>query len=175
MALVLAMVVLLACLGLCRAGYHSTALATATALLPPLSNVPMARLPLQARGGAGTGARGVAQGVPRRAGARWAAREALMLGRCGGCHHAERRAQRQAGFAGSRLRLTAPPPSCSNRAPPLPAGPAGEVLVDHKRSAIAITRRDMACMAHLQVGGRGCWRGRARKRSRIGWACSFGA
>ena len=30
------------------------------------------------------------------------------------------------------------------------AGPSGDVLVDHARSAIQITRRDMACMAPLQ-------------------------
>ncbi|KAL4452571.1 hypothetical protein ABPG75_008233 [Micractinium tetrahymenae] len=32
----------------------------------------------------------------------------------------------------------------------LAPGPAGEVLVDHARSAIQLTRRDMACMASLQ-------------------------
>lgn len=32
----------------------------------------------------------------------------------------------------------------------LAPGPAGEVLVDHPRSAIQLTRRDMACMASLQ-------------------------
>ena len=40
------------------------------------------------------------------------------------------------------------PPTCCHS-----AGPPGEILVDHKRSNIQINRKDMGCMAHLQVRG----------------------
>ena len=57
------------------------------------------------------------------------------------------------------------------------AGPPGEVLVDHPRSNIQISRKDMGCMAHLQVWG-GCFKHQIQAGgtcSCCGWPLSVAA